>query len=127
MDLTRQHPGDKVFVRAVGIAGITVAEETHSNSVILAPDSVLPGWAARKPEDITAETLEPVLGLDPEVVIIGTGAQQRFLAPELMMFFHERGIGIEIMNTQAACRTFNVLVMEERRVVAALLPPGAGG
>lgn len=125
MDLTRQHPGDKVFVRAVGSAGVTVAGQTYTTAVILTPDSVHADWPVDSTADISAQTLETVVGLDPELVIIGTGAEQRFLEPDVMMVFHERGIGIEIMNTQAACRTFNLLVMEERRVVAAMLPPGS--
>lgn len=123
MELNRQHPGDKIYVRAVGTAGITVLNETYASPVILSPDSVETNWQVDSVEDVSEDTLETVLGLRPEVVIIGTGDSQRFLEPELMMLFHRNGIGIEVMDTKAACRTFNILVMEERRVVAALIPP----
>jgi uncharacterized protein len=53
---------------------------------------------------------------------MGTGERQVFLAPELLMVFYRQSVGIEVMNTQAACRTFNVLVSEDRNVVAALMP-----
>ncbi len=123
MELTRQHPGEKVYVRAVSAAGITVAEETYASPVILSPDSVEADWQVGSVEDVSEDALQAVLGLRPELVIIGTGASQRFLEPELMMLFHRNGVGIEVMDTRAACRTFNILVMEERRVVAALIPP----
>ena len=123
MELNREHPGDKVFVRAVGEKGITVAGETYPGPVILSPDSVDSRWQVESVTDLTEEQLKPVLDLRPELVIVGTGAKQIFLHPELMMVFHREGIGIEVMDTRAACRTFNILVVEERRVVAALLPP----
>lgn len=123
MELTRQHPGDKVYVRAVSAAGITVADHTYDSPVILSPDAVEADWQVGSVEDVSEDALQAVLGLRPELVIIGTGASQRFLQPELMMVFHRNGVGIEVMNTRAACRTFNILVMEERRVVAALIPP----
>lgn len=110
-------------MRAVSAAGITVAEETYATPVILSPDSVEADWQVRSVEDVSEDALQAVLGLRPELVIIGTGASQRFLEPELMMLFHRSGVGIEVMDTRAACRTFNILVMEERRVVAALIPP----
>jgi uncharacterized protein len=125
MELTREHPGKKIYVRAVGPGGITIAEDTYAGSVILSPETVDPDWPVESVADVSEETLQPIFDLSPEVVILGTGQTQRFLEPALMMNFHRQAIGIEIMNTQAACRTFNVLVMENRKVVAALLPPGA--
>jgi uncharacterized protein len=78
-------------------------------------------------DELDERRLEPVFALRPEVVLLGTGARQVFPSPELLMCFHRRGIGIEVMATAAACRTFNVLVSERRKVVAALLPPALSG
>lgn len=122
MELTRQHPGDKVFVRAMDASGIRVADQTYAPPLILTPESIIENWGVSEFERITRESLEPVLDLEPEVVIIGCGGRQRFLEPEISALFLARGMGIEVMTSQAACRTFNVLAMEERRVVAALLP-----
>ena len=80
-------------------------------------------WDATNPCDLSDRQLNPIFELEPEVVLLGTGASQIFLPPELMMRFYGRGIGVEVMTTDAACRTFNVLVSEGRKVVAALLPP----
>lgn len=125
MELTRQHPGSKVYVRSVGANGITVAENTYASPLLLSPESVDPSWPVESVADVSRDALQPVLGLNPEVVIIGTGKAQRLLDPALTMLFYENGIGVEVMDTRAACRTFNILVMEERRVVAALMPPEA--
>lgn len=121
MELSRQHPGNKVYIRAVGEDGIKIGEQTFKSSVILSPDSVDPDWGVAGFEDITEAKLKSLLDLEPELVIIGTGETQHFPDPELLMMFYSAGIGIEFMNTQAACRTFNILVMEERKVVAGLV------
>jgi uncharacterized protein len=123
LELTREHPGQKVYIRAVGKDGITIGEDKFTSSLILSPDTVNPDWGVDAFADISAETLQPLLDLDPELVLIGTGAQQHFPTPETLMMFYRAGIGVEIMNTRAACRTFNILVLEERRVVAGLIPP----
>jgi len=122
MDLTFQKPGDHLFVRSVSDAGIQVVDNFYKEALILSAREIIPGWPVKSVEDIEQRHLEQVLELEPEVVLIGTGARQTFLPPVLMMFFYSRNIGIEVMSTDAACRTFNVLVSESRKVVAALLP-----
>lgn len=124
MELTRDHPGNRVYVRAVGEDGIRVGEHTFAGSVVLTPDQVVTDWGVETFADLSEKALAALLDLDPELVIIGTGAAQQFPPPESLMMFYRAGVGIEVMNTQAACRTFNVLVMEERKVVAGLIPPG---
>ena len=71
---------------------------------------------------LSAGRLEPIFELGPEVVLLGTGPLQQFPPAELMMEFYRRHVGAEVMSTDAACRTFNVLVSEQRLVVAALMP-----
>jgi uncharacterized protein len=73
-------------------------------------------------EDINEENLQALFELQPEVVLIGTGNTQVFLPPATQVHFFRRGIGFEVMTTDAACRTFNVLISEGRQVVAALIP-----
>jgi uncharacterized protein len=78
-------------------------------------------WRPQTVEDVTLADLDPVLALEPEIVLFGVGERQRFLRPDLMGALLARGVGCEVMTTDAACRTYNVLVSEERRVVAALM------
>ncbi|MBT8048126.1 MAG: Xcc1710-like domain-containing protein [Xanthomonadales bacterium] len=121
MDLNLEQPGDHLFIRSFSNEGIQVVDDVYVSSIILSARQVVADWPVSSVEQITAERLKAVLELDPEVVLIGTGTRQAFLPPELMMFFYSRNIGIEAMTTDAACRTFNVLVSESRRVVAALI------
>ena len=97
---------------------------THS---LLVPweGEVLP-WAAATPEALTAEHFEQIAALRPEVLIFGSGTRLRFVSPALLQPLMALRIGIETMDTAAACRTYNVLVSEHRRALAALLlAPGA--
>ena len=122
MDLTLQHHGDHLFIRSVSEACIQVVDDLYTTQIILSAREIIPDWAVKSIDDFEQKHLEPVLQLNPEIVLIGTGNEQAFLPPELMMFFYQRNIGIEVMSTQAACRTFNVLVSESRNVAAALIP-----
>jgi uncharacterized protein len=122
MDLTFQKPGDHLFIRSISEAGIQVVDDFYREALIISASEIIPDWPVKTVEDIEQTHLEQVLALEPEVVLIGTGARQVFLPPALMMFFYGRNIGIEVMSTDAACRTFNVLVSESRKVVAALIP-----
>lgn len=122
MDLTLQHPGTHLFIRSASEQGIHVVNDVYPSAIILSAREVVADWPVSSVEDLKIEHLEKILELAPEVVLIGTGKQQVFLPPERMMFFYERNVGIEVMATAAACRTFNVLVSESRNVVAALIP-----
>jgi uncharacterized protein len=121
MDLTLEQPGDHLFIRSVSARGIQVVDDFYNSSIIVSTKQVTPHWPVNSVENITEQHLEKVLDLQPELVLIGTGARQAFLSPRQMMYFYSRNIGVEVMTTDAACRTFNVLVSESRNVVAALL------
>jgi uncharacterized protein len=122
MDLTLENPGDHLFIRSVSAQGIQVVDDFYTSSIIVSANRVIPDWPVKSIENITEQHLDAVLELRPEVVLIGTGARQAFLPPRQMMFFYSRNIGVEVMTTDAACRTFNVLASELRNVVAALIP-----
>jgi uncharacterized protein len=83
-------------------------------------------WAPQRTVQLQAEHFEQALALQPELVILGSGARLQFVSPALLRCLIERGVGVETMDTPAACRTFNVLAGEGRAVLAALLlGPGA--
>ena len=81
---------------------------------------MLHNWVASDPENLEITELEPALALNPEVIIVGTGTSLILPKIDLMTEIAVHGIGLEIMDTPAACRTYNVLVYEQRAVVAAL-------
>ena len=121
MDLTLEKPGNHLFIRSVSAAGIQVVDEFYESSITVSADLVIPDWPVNSVENITQQHLENVLEMQPELALIGTGVRQVFLPPRQMMFFYSRKIGVEVMTTDAACRTFNVLVSESRNVVAVLI------
>ena len=79
-------------------------------------------FGERGPDDLSVDTIERLCEQSPEVVIIGTGTRHVFPSPELLAPMTRAGIGVEVMSTSAACRTYNILSAEGRRVVALLLP-----
>lgn len=122
MDLTLERPGDHHFIRSIGERGIRIDDAYYLRSLIVSASQLLTDWAPQRPEELEEAHLQEIIALQPEVVLLGTGARQHFLAPRDMYCFYRQGIGIEVMTTDAACRTFNVLVTEGRSVAAALMP-----
>lgn len=126
MPLLRQDPAGTQFVRRCEAARVVLADRELDASFLLASDRVVEHWPATAVESLDAAAVDMVLALDPEVVLLGTGARQRFPAAAILARFLSRGVGIEVMDNAAAARTFNVLVAEGRRVVAAFMLPAAG-
>jgi len=103
---------------------VWIASTCFTGSVLVPwMGTVLP-WRPSKPEDLTPEDFEAVLALKPELVIFGSGPRIRFVNPGLLRCLIDKRIGVETMDTAAACRTYNVLVTEGRCAVAALLVSG---
>ena len=112
---------DVKVIRAYAPGRINVSETLLTKSFIVTRDQLIEDWAPQRFEDLTVESLKAALALEPEILIIGTGAQQHFLPGEAMAALSRGGIRVEVMDTAAACRTYNVLLSEDRKVVAALL------
>lgn len=96
-------------------------EEFLSASFIISPKQLLRDWAPQSFEALLEEHLQPLLALDPEVVLLGTGAKIRFPRSAWLTAFHQRGIGMEVMDLGAVCRTYNILMTEGRNVAAAIM------
>ncbi len=101
---------------------IAIDGTRHAGSLILLPDEIVIGWAASF-EAIALSDFETIVLRAPEIVLLGTGPRQRFPAPALYSGLIKAGIGVEVMSTAAACRTYNILAAEGRRVAAALILP----
>ncbi len=97
---------------------------TLASSFLLGRTFVDPRWPPAGFGDLNAEHLAAVLAHEPELVLVGTGDRLQFPADTVLRPLQAAGIGYEIMDTPAACRTFNILAAEDRLVVAALLLPG---
>ena len=122
MKIAKENAGrDTKVIRAYAPGRINVSDVLLTRSFIVAPDKLVEDWPPQRFEELSAEHLKAALALEPEILIIGTGEKQRFLPGELMASLSREGIGLEVMDTAAACRTYNVLLSEDRKVVAALL------
>ena len=101
--------------------GVIVAGVEHRHSVLVPWRGEVQPWAVDRFETLEAASFEPVIALAPELVIFGSGSRLRFPPPAVLGTLMARRIGFEVMDTPAACRTYNVLLGEGRAVVAALL------
>ena len=122
MEFNLEIPQDHFFIRSVSEEGIRVNQDVFNKPVIISGQRIVPDWNVASVDDINEESLQAIFDLEPEVILIGTGNTQVFLQPAIQVHFFRRNVGFEVMATDAACRTFNVLAAEGRHVVAALLP-----
>ena len=119
MQLTRDSAALNL-IRAWEPGRLRVTDRWLTGNVIIGTSDIVEGWTAIDPRNLTIAELEPAFALEPTIIVLGTGSQRLLPDVELMAAAAQRSVGLEIMNTPAACRTFNVLLQEQRRVVAAL-------
>lgn len=118
MQLNLERPDYEFSLRGADGASALVNDRKLTRSFIVTPDKLIEEWPARNVTTLTPADLEPLLALQPEVILLGSGAQQAFPPAAAMAACLGRGIGLEAMTNAAAARTFNVLAAEGRRVVA---------
>lgn len=121
MQLTLENPDFRYYLRSVSSRGVVVNDQALEQSFILSPMNLVQCWRPRSVAELLAEDMEPVIALEPSVVLLGTGPRLAFPSAAVMATCLTRGIGIEVMDNAAAARTFNVLAAESRKVVAGFL------
>ena len=124
MKLTQQSADGVNLIRRYGTDFIVIGEREIRSSCIVSANT-LNDWRPGSVPELTAESLVPIFALEPEVVVLATGPRQTFPRAALRAEFATRKIGLEVMEIGAACRTYNVLVGEERKVVAAIMLGGS--
>lgn len=102
-------------------AGIVIGPGIYRSSLIVMPDRIIAPWGAAALTALEASDFVLLEELKPDLVLLGTGERQQFPSPALYQNLIATGIGVEVMSTPAACRTYNILLTEGRRVAAALL------
>ncbi len=122
MDITPEIPADRKYIDHYGNGGFRIGGDRYEGSVIVAPEQVWP-WAVSEMAQLTADSLAAIVAAEPpiEVLLIGCGGRGERLPGDLRQALKERAIIVDVMETGAACRTYNVLLAEERRVAAALI------
>ena len=121
MPLAEEKITGRYSISAYSSGEIIVNETAYRESLILSPQSILCPWPVLSIDELNEANLQPILEMNPHVVLLGTGEHQKFPQAKIFALFGERGIGLEVMNNGALCRTFNILVAEDREVVAAII------
>ena len=121
MQFSLANLGDEYSVTAYDPGRIEVGGREYKNSVVLLPDQIIDDWRPCSIDDLQPEDFTILLELTPDVILLGSGERQVFPPVALYAPVIESGIGIEIMDSAAACRTYNILLAEGRRVAAAIL------
>jgi uncharacterized protein len=122
MDVTPLIPADRQVIDSYGVAGFHVSGAAYEGAILVFPDATV-SWPVERFADITAASLQPLLAHGGvEVLLLGCGARMQPVPVVLRQELRSAGIVVDAMDTGAACRTYNVLLAEDRRVAAALLP-----
>lgn len=109
------------LIRAYAPGRVTINQDVHTTSLIVTPEQVIADWRPQTFTELRVGDFEAIAAMGPEVVLLGTGERLKFPSPTLTHPLSRAQIGFEAMDTGAACRTYNVLMSEGRRVLAALL------
>ena len=112
--------GQNVF-SGYGEGYVAVNGARHTHSVVVLPRALIPDWPPERFESLTAAHFDELARMEVEIVLLGTGARLRFPRPDVMRPLIDARIGVEVMDVQAACRTYNILIGEGRKVAAALI------
>jgi uncharacterized protein len=120
MQLTLETGARANLVRGYSDAEVRIGERSVRGSCIVTADTLITDWPPQSFAELRPEHLETVLAQDPELIVIGTGPESRFAPGAVRALLAQRGVGLEVMPLGAACRTYNVLVQEQRRVAAVL-------
>ncbi|HEX4332743.1 MAG TPA: Mth938-like domain-containing protein [Usitatibacter sp.] len=125
MKISRDSPDGRNAFTGYGDGWVEVNGQRHASSLVVSADRLDASWPAPSLESLTAAHFEAIARMAPEIVLLGTGRTFRFPDPQVLAPLHAARIGIEVMDTQAACRTYDILLGEGRNVVAALIlsPP----
>lgn len=110
-------------ITAIDAQAIHVNQQPHASSLIIAPEGELTPIHASRPEELSDLMWQTIIAQQPEVLLIGTGAKQQFITPARLAPIYQANIGVECMSSDAAARTYNVLMSEGRRVLALILLP----
>lgn len=115
---------DRNIIQAYSNEGIVINNVPYRGSLIVCPDRIIERWPPRSASELADAHLSDIIALTPELVLVGTGRQLQFPDPQITLALQSANIGVEVMDTAAACRAYNFIAGEGRRVVAALMAIG---
>lgn len=112
---------NKNLITGYDLHWVEVNQVRHQSSLIMTPDQLLLEWPVKTIKDIKENSFEAITSLEIEIILLGTGNTQEHLEPRLLEYFSKKNIAVESMSNQSACRTYNILANEERKVLLALM------
>jgi uncharacterized protein len=121
MKIARDEAEGRNAFTGYGEGYVEVNRTRHHASLVVGAERIVTDWPATSVDALSADHLAAIIELKPEVVLLGTGAAFRLPEPALLAPLYKAGIGVEVMDTPAACRTYNILLAEGRNVIAALV------
>jgi uncharacterized protein len=101
----------------------TLKNTLIKSNLVISKDNLIENWSVKTYQDLALQHIDQIITWQPEVILLGTGKESGFQNPELLSYITSKNIGLEIMNTGAACRSYNLLIDEGRNVVACLFLP----
>jgi uncharacterized protein len=121
MKLILTNPGESYAIRSYQAGHIVINDQAYSKSLVLAPKQLMTDWPPQSADELTEADFDMLKELRPDLVLLGTGEKQIFPPLSLYAPLLQKNIAVEVMNTGAACRTYNILASEGRQVIAALM------
>ncbi len=121
MKLHLNRADDINLVQIVTAQRLVINHVVYTSSLIVMPQTVISDWQPTQFADLSTDDFIPLAELKPEVVLLGTGERLQFPTPQVTLPLTRHSVGLEVMDTPAACRTYNILASEGRKVAAALL------
>jgi uncharacterized protein len=121
MKFTQEAAGTGYVIQGYDQGQVTINGRAHHQSLIVTPDKLIESWGPKDFASLSMDDFSRLAELNLEMVILGTGSRHLFPHPGLLEPLTKRQIGLETMDTAAACRTYNILMAEGRRIAAALL------
>jgi uncharacterized protein len=109
------------LIQQYGAGFVRIEAREYRSSIVVTPGSAITEWPPQSLDDLLDSHMEILIARSPEVIVLGTGRRQRFPASNLTVRILQASIGLEVMDTASACRTYNVLAAEGRNVCAALM------
>ncbi len=120
MKFAEDHNSANYKISGYDLGSIGINGLPHTHSLVISPMELLKDWEPSKYNELNEQHLDAIYAMKPEIIILGTGQKQIFPPAEILRRLAKEQIGYEIMDTQAACRTFNILMAEDRNVVAGM-------
>ena len=112
---------NKNLITGYDLNWVEVNQERHQTSLIITPNQLLLEWPVKTIKDIKENSFDAIESFNIEIILLGTGNIQEHLEPKMLEFFSKKNMAVECMNNQSACRTYNILANEERKVLLALM------